>query len=94
MKILYGVQATGNGHITRARTLSKALNNAGLEVDYLFSGRDTDKYFNMETFGDYRCRRGMTLIYDNNKGKVRPLATLSNINLRQFFIKRHFKDPK
>ena len=52
MKLLYGVQGTGNGHITRARALNKYLAEFGLEVDFLFSGRDRDRYFDMEEFGD------------------------------------------
>ena len=56
MRILYGVQATGNGHITRARVMAPALRNAGIEVDYLFSGRPADQLFNMEPFGDYQTR--------------------------------------
>ena len=41
MKILYGVQGTGNGHITRGRAMQKALSDAGIEVDWVFSGRDS-----------------------------------------------------
>lgn len=60
MKILYGVQATGNGHITRARVMAPALAKEGIEVDFLFSGRAPEKLFNMEPFGDYQVRRGLT----------------------------------
>ena len=54
MKILYGVQGTGNGHIARARAMSKCLAEAGMEVEYLFTGRDESKYFCMEQFGDFQ----------------------------------------
>ena len=47
MRILYGVQATGNGHITRARVLLPALQAAGVEVDVLLSGRAPERLFNM-----------------------------------------------
>ncbi|WP_275451435.1 glycosyltransferase family protein, partial [Photobacterium sanctipauli] len=60
MKILYGVQGTGNGHISRAREMARALASQGAEVDYLFSGRPADQYFDMEGFGDYQTRRGLT----------------------------------
>lgn len=73
MRILYGVQATGNGHITRARTMAKHLRQANLHVDYLFSGRDRHKLFNMEPFGEYRCYRGLT--FSTCKGKLRYLDT-------------------
>ena len=63
MKILYGVQGTGNGHITRARALSKAFNQANIKVDYLFSGRDRDNFFDMEPFGEWQCKKGLTFIH-------------------------------
>lgn len=76
MRILYGVQATGNGHITRARVLLPALQAAGVEVDMLFSGREPDKLFNMEPFGDYRVYRGFT--FATEAGRVRRLNTLKS----------------
>ncbi|MBP7664242.1 MAG: glycosyltransferase, partial [Shewanella sp.] len=39
MRILYGVQGTGNGHLSRARVMAKALMKQDIEVDFLFSGR-------------------------------------------------------
>jgi uncharacterized protein (TIGR00661 family) len=82
MRILYGVQATGNGHITRARTMARELQNSPMQVDYLFSGRDPGALFNMEPFGEYRCYRGLTFITD--KGKLLYLDTLLHNNLSQF----------
>ncbi len=38
MKILYGVQGTGNGHIARARAMSKAFESHDVQVDFLFLG--------------------------------------------------------
>ncbi|CAH0541447.1 MJ1255/VC2487 family glycosyltransferase [Vibrio marisflavi] len=68
MKILYGVQGTGNGHIARARVMHRALKKRGVEVDMLFSGRPKDKYFSMDGFGDYQAYRGLTFVTE--KGKV------------------------
>ena len=45
MKILYGVQGTGNGHVTRARALNKYFHHFGIHVDFLFSGREQHRYF-------------------------------------------------
>nr|WP_067293105.1 MJ1255/VC2487 family glycosyltransferase [Marinobacterium profundum] len=84
MKILYGVQATGNGHITRARVMAGALAAQGLEVDYLFSGRPAERLFDMEVFGDYRCRRGLTFQYGAG-GRVNALGTLCSNNLWQLW---------
>lgn len=61
LKILYGVQGTGNGHTARARILSHYLAQHGAEVQYLFSGRDRGGFFNMEPFGNWDHREGLTL---------------------------------
>ena len=53
MKLLYGVQGTGNGHIARARIMAAALaKRSDVEVDFVFTGREPDKYFDMDVFGD------------------------------------------
>ncbi|WP_286237097.1 MJ1255/VC2487 family glycosyltransferase [Neptuniibacter halophilus] len=78
MKVLYGVQATGNGHITRARVMAPALERAGIEVDYLFSGREPEKLFNMEPFGDYRCRQGMTFYMKGSRVDYVKTLTANN----------------
>ncbi len=79
MKILYGIQATGNGHITRARVLGKALAKAGIEVDFLFSGRERQQLFQMEDFGQFECRRGMTFV--TSEGKINHLKTALKNNI-------------
>lgn len=64
MKILYGVQGTGNGHISRSRVMAQAFQNAGIAVDFLFSGREPEGYFSMQAFGRYQTRRGLTFVSD------------------------------
>ncbi|CAM3894862.1 hypothetical protein VA7868_00149 [Vibrio aerogenes CECT 7868] len=81
MKILYGVQGTGNGHTARARAMSLALRQQGVDVRFLFSGREKEKYFSMECFGDYKTRRGLTFITE--KGQVNYLKTMTQNNLMQ-----------
>jgi len=83
MKILYGVQGTGNGHISRARVLNTYLKALGVEVDYLFSGREREKYFDMEAFGDWRCLKGLTFVHDS--GELKVFRTLKNACLREFW---------
>ncbi|MGL5401221.1 MAG: glycosyltransferase family protein, partial [Plesiomonas shigelloides] len=51
MKLLYGIQGTGNGHLSRARELVPALRAQGIRVDVLCSGRAADAYFDMQVFG-------------------------------------------
>jgi len=71
MKILFGIQGTGNGHISRCRTLAKALDQAGAQVDYIFSGRDAKDYFGMDAFGNYKIYEGMSFATKNGKINLR-----------------------
>lgn len=83
MKILYGVQGTGNGHIARARVMAKALSKRDdIEVDFIFTGRDPNKYFDMEVFGNYRTFRGLTFITEN--GAVNKWKTIKSAGIKQF----------
>lgn len=79
MRVLYGVQATGNGHITRARVMAPALKAAGVEVDYLFSGRPADQLFNMEPFGDYLTREGLTFVQREGQVKIWDTVRKNNV---------------
>ena len=83
MRILYGVQGTGNGHITRARAMAEALQGTGAEVDWLFSGRPADKLFDMAEFGNYRVLKGLT--FTVRKGRIDALSTLKKASLRQLW---------
>ena len=83
MKILYGVQGTGNGHITRARHMAKALNQrSDVTVDFFFSGRCAAQYFDMDVFQDYSTARGLT--FKTDKGKIQYTKTVTQNNLCQF----------
>lgn len=75
MKILYGVNGFGNGHVTRSRIMAKELSLFGHDVTYLFSGRDKDKYFDMEQFGENIIyKKGLEFKIKN--GKVNYFKTL------------------
>lgn len=80
MKILYGVQATGNGHITRARAMAKAFSQHGVSVDYVFSGRDKQLFFDMAPFGNWQCKRGLTFKHSN--GNISISQTLKHNSLK------------
>lgn len=88
MKILFGVQATGNGHITRARAMAPALKELGIEVQYLFSGRNPKDLFDMEVFGDYISKEGLT--FHSRKGRVQLGDTLLRNNM--FRLTQHVKE--
>ncbi|MGZ8250679.1 MJ1255/VC2487 family glycosyltransferase [Methylomagnum sp.] len=82
MKLFYGVQATGNGHITRARAMAPKLKQAGIETTFLFTGRPWENLFEMEVFGDYQWRPGLT--FATQSGHVRYLKTAFRNNLPAF----------
>lgn len=73
MRVLYGVQATGNGHISRARAMGKYLQAEGIAVDFLFSGRPADQLFDMQQFGDYQVKTGLTFVTE--QGHINYLKT-------------------
>ncbi|WOI37369.1 glycosyltransferase family protein [Alteromonas sp. CI.11.F.A3] len=83
MKLLYGVQGTGNGHIARARIMAAALaKRSDVEVDFVFTGREPDKYFDMDVFGDYRTFTGLSFI--TKSGRVDRWQTVKEANISQF----------
>lgn len=82
MKILYGVQGTGNGHTSRARAMAKHFAHVGADVTYLFSGRARDKYFEMECFGNFSCYQGLS--FHITAGKVNYTKTIMTNNIGKF----------
>ncbi|MDO6764630.1 MJ1255/VC2487 family glycosyltransferase [Agarivorans sp. 1_MG-2023] len=81
MRILYGVQGTGNGHITRARLLCSALKQQGIQVDVLMSGREGEMP-DVPEFGRYRKVKGVS--FHHKGGRVNKWATFHDLSLRQF----------
>lgn len=64
MKILYAIQGTGNGHISRAKELIPYLQSYG-EVDFLFSGKTATIDFPVDI--KYRFN-GLSLYYNSYGG--------------------------
>jgi uncharacterized protein (TIGR00661 family) len=64
MKILYAIQGTGNGHISRAKEVAPVLEKRA-HVDYLVSGCQLDLPLPFKA--RYRCR-GVSLIFGKNGG--------------------------
>lgn len=77
MRILYAVQATGNGHISRAMELLPYLSQYG-SVDVFLSGSNSSLEAQLPV--QFRSK-GVSLFYQKN-GKVNLLKTLLNIDLR------------
>ena len=63
--------------------MAKAFAAAGAQVDWIFSGRTINDYFDMEIFGDCKFYRGMT--FATHKGRVQILKTLFRSNITQFW---------
>ncbi len=82
MKIFYGVQGTGQGHISRARAMAHALAAHPVEVTWLFSGRERADFFDMEPFGDFHHRRGLT--FATERGRINYLRTVAGNNFFRF----------
>ncbi len=85
MKILYAVQATGNGHISRAMQLLPYLNNYGT-VDILLSGSNSHLSLNAPV--KYRSK-GLSLFF-NCKGGLNYPKLLTGIDWRA--IKKDIKE--
>ncbi|WP_394497094.1 MJ1255/VC2487 family glycosyltransferase [Shewanella sp. ENK2] len=88
MKILYGVQGTGNGHISRARVMAKSLSKTDIEVDFLFSGREEHQYFDMDCFGDFQLRKGMSFMTEGGRVNL-PKTIRRNLSTSIFSEVQH-----
>ena len=82
MNILYGINATGNGHISRSRITISELKKRGYNVTVLFSGRKPEDFFDVDEFKPFVIKKGFTFIF--KKGRLDIFRTLININLIHF----------
>lgn len=91
MNILYGIQGTGHGHISRAREILPEL-SIHADVDVLLSG--TNCKMRLEKT-DVSYRRGMSLAYDSSGGvsylktaldlhPIRFLKDVQNLDVSQY----------
>ena len=78
MKILYGIQGTGNGHISKAETIYPLLKNYG-KVDVLISAAN---YSLRPSFPVKFKKKGIS--FSVSKGKINYWSTLKNIDLVSF----------
>ena len=82
MRILFGIQGTGNGHLSRCHRIATELQDLPVDVDYLISGRKPSRLFSTEVFGHFSHRRGLTFVTE--RGRLRPMKTLMSNSLPQF----------
>ncbi|MDY6984583.1 MAG: glycosyltransferase family protein [Pseudomonadota bacterium] len=89
MKILYGVQGTGNGHVSRANAMFEAFKaHPELDVTWLLSGRPRAQ--GCGVIPDFTWRRGLSFVPGD--GGIRKLATLRQNNVLQFLYDVHELD--
>lgn len=80
MKILYGVQGTGNGHVSRANAMFEAFKaHPELDVTWLLSGRPRAQ--GCGVIPDFQWRRGLSFV--TGDGGIRKFATLRQNNVMQ-----------
>ena len=79
MKILFGVQGTGNGHISRSRELVRRLKADGHDVAVIISGRKEEDLKEIKIFEPYKVMKGMTLV--TYKGKLSYIETMFQLDL-------------
>src|SRR5215831_8813934 len=80
MKILYAIQGTGNGHLSRARDIIPVLEKKG-ELDILVSGTQADVNFNFPVKYTFN---GLSFIF-GKKGGVDLFETYKKSNIRKLF---------
>ena len=81
MKIIYGIQLTGNGHITRSSQLIKSLIENGFDVDIITSGSNSQLDIPFKVKKHFE---GLSMYY-NNKGGIDWIETFKKSNVKQFF---------
>jgi uncharacterized protein (TIGR00661 family) len=81
MKILYGIQLTGNGHITRSIKVIKNLQENGFDVDIITSGTNSQLELPFKIKEKFD---GLSFYY-NNVGGINWLKTIFKLNIRKFF---------
>jgi uncharacterized protein (TIGR00661 family) len=80
MRILYGIQSTGNGHIARSAKMVYKLFRKGYEVDVLFSGKNSQLNFPFPIKYNFT---GLTFFYDGN-GEIAYWKTWKELKIKQF----------
>ena len=83
MNILYGVQATGNGHISRSREIIRCLKEKGHNVFVILSGREPSLLWDIDELKPFDTYKGLT--FSTNKGKIKYFETILNLKFMQFF---------
>ena len=60
--------------------MAEALAKAGVEVDWVFSGRERERFFDMDVFGDFQVFKGLT--FATRDGRVDLRRTMNDTSMR------------
>lgn len=82
MKILFGIQGTGNGHVSRSTQIIEKLQEKGAQVDVIFSGCNDNKVYDKKIIHAKGFFEGFTFAIKN--GAIQYLPTIKNISLFRF----------
>ena len=82
MKILYGVQGTGNGHVSRSTHIIDALQKRGMTVNVIFSGCGADKVYDPAIIRSPRFYKGFTFCV--RRGRIHPADTVRQLSFFRF----------
>jgi uncharacterized protein (TIGR00661 family) len=80
VKILYGIQLTGNGHITRSIKLIKSLQDKGFSVDIITSGSNSQLQLPFKVKKQFK---GLSFFYNKNGG-IDWIKTILSLKIVQF----------
>lgn len=80
LKILYGLNGIGSGHIARARLLVPKLQAAGADVTCLLSGRAAEDCPDLSELGDVQFRQGLAI--DFSDGQMNFLKTSLGLGMQ------------
>jgi uncharacterized protein (TIGR00661 family) len=90
MNILYGIQLTGNGHLTRSIAIIDKLIKRGHKVDIITSGNNSQLKL---SFKPIAVKNGLSFFYDNNGG-IDWFKTIKKLKLRSFLSEIKFDVSK
>lgn len=79
MRILYGVQTTGNGHLSRSSLVVQYLKELGADVRVLFSGANQHLFWDTTLFEPYSRCQGLTFVTHN--GRISNVRTALQLNI-------------
>ena len=82
MKLLFGIQGTGNGHVSRSTQVIDRLLKLGAQVDVLFSGCREDKIYERDVIKSAMFCKGFTFI--TQSGSIQLADTLRNLSFFRF----------